>query len=268
MIRQPGGQVDEFARREHAISVLMNQSESRLDAFFFSLGLGPAFHGPASGWGRQKRIVSALMAAEERGDISAILDLINKTFSSGESASPKMGMATELPTPAQRPSADPARAGSITIDDSITSVFVVHGHDRELREQVARFIERVGAGNLEPVILAEQPARGQTLIENFESHASVAGYAIILLTPDDQAGQGSNDDRNPRARQNVILELGYFVGVLGRKRIAVLRRGDVEVPSDVAGVIFIEVDDEGAWKHKLAREMREAGLPIDFSRIV
>src|SRR5436309_864255 len=106
----------------------MKQSESRLEAFFFSLGLGDAFRGPASGWGRQKRIVSALMAAEERGDVSTILDLITKTFSSHESQSASLELTTESPTSAQRPSADPSRTSSTTIDDSTTSVFIVHGH--------------------------------------------------------------------------------------------------------------------------------------------
>jgi predicted nucleotide-binding protein len=89
-----------------------------------------------------------------------------------------------------------------------------------------------------------------------------------LLTPDDVGGIAQVGDRNFRGRQNVILELGYFVGALGRNRIALLRQGDVEVPSDISGVIYINADEAGAWKNKLSREMSKAGLPIDFSRII
>ncbi len=118
------------------------------------------------------------------------------------------------------------------------------------------------------MILAEQVNLGQTVIEKFERYASAAGYAIVLLTPDDLGSIASKAVSNPRGRQNVILELGHFVGVLGREHVAVLRQGDVEVPSDIAGVIFIDTDSAGAWKHRLCREMSAAGLPIDFSRIV
>jgi predicted nucleotide-binding protein len=268
--------VNEFARREHVMSLLMTQSESSLEALFFSLGLATAFRGPAAGWGRQKRIVSALMAAEERGDLSSILDLVEHRFAitSRVPSQPMPGLNANRettaipPVPERRPSADPERTGSPTIDDSVTSVFIVHGHDLALREQVARLVERVGAGRLEPVILGEQVDQGQTIIEKFERYASVAGYAIVLLTPDDLGGIASSVDRNPRGRQNVVLELGYFVGVLGRDRIAVLQQGDIEVPSDIAGVIYIRVDGAGAWKHKLCREMSAARLPIDFARIV
>lgn len=272
--------LEEFERRERTISLLMTQSESRLDAFFFSLGLAEDFRAPGAGWGRQKRIVSALAASEQRGDISRVLDLVNRTFTvttpadstvdttefrpSGDMA-PQASQAVQVPE--YRPSADPGRTGSPTIDDSVTSVFVVHGHNVTLKEQVARLVERIGAGRLEAIILAEQNNRGLTIIEKFETYASAAGFAIVLLTPDDLGGVAAGAGMSPRGRQNVILELGYFIGSLGRGRIAVLVQGDIEIPSDIAGVLYIRADDAGAWKHQLAREMSAAGLPIDYSRI-
>ena len=196
--------MDEFARREQAISLLMLQGESSLEAFFFSLGLGQAFRGPAEGWGRQKRIVSALVAAEEQGDLPSILDLIEKRYGKVSPASQPSALEPEArleegraaSSAEPRPSGDPTRTGSITIDDSVTSVFIVHGHDPALREQVARLVERVGTGRLEPVILAEQVERGQTIIEKFERYASVAGYAIVLLTPDDLGGVASSANKS------------------------------------------------------------------------
>lgn len=86
-------------------------------------------------------------------------------------------------------------------------VFLVHGHDNELKETVARFLEKIG---LIPIILHEQASKGQTIIEKFEEHSNVS-YAIVLMTPDDVGNLKSNKGKlNQRARQNVIFELGYF----------------------------------------------------------
>ena len=139
-------------------------------------------------------------------------------------------------------------------------VFVVHGRDRGARETVARFLENLG---LEPVILSETPAMGRTIIEKFEEHSQV-GFAIVLLTPDDVGSlRGYDREARPRARQNVIFELGFFVGRLGRGGVCALTRGDVEIPSDYAGVEYIHFDESDGWKEKLRRELETAGLPVD-----
>jgi len=133
---------------------------------------------------------------------------------------------------------------------------------------VARFIEHCG---ITPVILHEETDQGRTIIEKFEQNADV-DFAVVLLTPDDvgcaRADFGDNKDAlQPRARQNVILELGFFIGKLGRNHVCALRRGEVELPSDFSGVIYTPYDgaDEG-WKIKLVREMKAAGLPIDLNK--
>ena len=93
-------------------------------------------------------------------------------------------------------------------------VFLVHGHDNELKETVARFLEKIG---LIPIILHEQASKGQTIIEKFEEHSNVS-YAIVLMTPDDVGNLKSNKGKlNQRARQNVIFELGYFLDNLEEK---------------------------------------------------
>ena len=142
-------------------------------------------------------------------------------------------------------------------------VFVIHGRDNEVKETVARFLERL---DLEPIILAEQPGQGRTIIDKFEQHAQV-GFAVALLTPDD-AGSLQNDGNtlNPRARQNVIFELGFFIGKLGRKGVRALTKGEVEIPSDYAGVEYIPFDDGGGWKLRLVRELQSAGYNVDANK--
>jgi predicted nucleotide-binding protein len=141
-------------------------------------------------------------------------------------------------------------------------VFVVHGHDIGAREGVARFLESI---DLEPIILLEQPNSGQTIIEKFEAHAATASFAVILLTPDDLGGVAGSGPAE-RARQNVIYELGYFTGKLGRGRACLLRKGSVDMPSDLAGVIYTDLDAADGWKLKLVKELKAAGFNIDANK--
>jgi predicted nucleotide-binding protein len=146
-------------------------------------------------------------------------------------------------------------------------IFLVHGHDEAAKATVARFLDQVTEAGV--TILHEQADRGQTIIEKFEEHAGDAGYAVVLLTGDDAAAKsGATEGMLPRARQNVILELGFFIGRLGRERVAILYEQGVELPSDIAGVLFLPLDPEGAWKTKLAREMRAAQVPVDLEKLL
>ncbi len=148
---------------------------------------------------------------------------------------------------------------------STRSVFLVHGHDGELKESVARFLEQL---KLQAIILHEQPNSGRTVIEKFEQNAGV-DFAVILLTPDDEGYRaGNKDEVKLRARQNVILELGYFIGRLGRARICALYKGDVELPSDIHGVLYEPVNSPDGWKIKLAIELKQAGFEINLNLII
>lgn len=138
-------------------------------------------------------------------------------------------------------------------------VFIIHGRDDGAKETVARFIEKLG---LRSVVLHEQPNRGRTIIEKFEEHSDV-GFAVALLTPDDVgAMKGEEEEFRPRARQNVIFELGFFLGKIGRRRVCVLTSGGVEVPSDYDGVVYVSLDDK-AWKLTLVRELKASGFEVD-----
>lgn len=142
-------------------------------------------------------------------------------------------------------------------------VFIVHGHDNAAKESVARFLSKL---ELEPVVLHEQPNAGRTIIEKFEAHSDVA-FAVVLLTPDDIGHPAGNSAAaKSRARQNVILELGFFTAALGRSRVCALYVGGVEIPSDFAGVLYHELDPAGAWRLMLARELRAGGLEVDMNR--
>ncbi|WP_315716651.1 MULTISPECIES: nucleotide-binding protein [unclassified Bradyrhizobium] len=140
-------------------------------------------------------------------------------------------------------------------------VFVVHGHDEAALQAVARFLERL---ELPTIVLREQPDQGRTIIEKFEDCASRVGFTVVLLTPDDVAGTSSAPAA--RARQNVIFELGYFAGKLGRGRTCLLRRGEVEIPSDLYGVIYTELDPAEGWKIKLVKELKAAGMDFDANK--
>ncbi|MCA1717342.1 MAG: nucleotide-binding protein, partial [Actinobacteria bacterium] len=129
-----------------------------------------------------------------------------------------------------------------------------------MRESVARVLTTLG---LEPVILHEQPDRGRTIIEKFYDYSDV-GFAVVLLSPDDTgyANTGGPNTAQPRARQNVILELGFFLGKLGRENVVALHKGIVEIPSDFSGVLFKPFVSGGDWPYKLTRELRESGYKV------
>ena len=161
------------------------------------------------------------------------------------------------------PKGQPVSAAPSSIARS--RVFIVHGHDNEAKALAARCVERLG---LQPIILHEQANRGRTVIEKFEDYADVK-FAIVLLTPDDVIAVKSEEDKlESRARQNVILELGYFIGKLGREHVCALRKGEVDLPSDIHGIVWTPMDEGGAWQWKLAGEMKAAGLDVDANRLL
>jgi len=139
-------------------------------------------------------------------------------------------------------------------------IFVVHGSNEGARETVARYLEKI---KLNPIILHEQPNNGRTIIEKFEDYSDVS-FAIVLLTCDD-IGRKKDDPESkntPRARQNVIFELGFFIGKLGRKRVCAIYEDGVELPSDYHGLLYIKYDSAGAWKHQLTKELKAGGIPV------
>ncbi len=148
------------------------------------------------------------------------------------------------------------------------NVFIVHGHNEEMKLAVARAIEKL---KLTPIILHEQPNKGKTIIEKFTDNSDVA-FAVVLLSSDDIAYSKKNKPETAkyRARQNVIFELGYFIGKLGRERVIALHEivSDFEIPSDYSGVLFVPFDNNGKWQFDIVRELKAIGIQVDANNIL
>lgn len=158
---------------------------------------------------------------------------------------------------------EPTDLSNSTKDDKYkiksNKIFIVHGRDEAMKLTVKDFIKDAG---LDPVILHEQLDAGQTVIEKFLNSSKEVGFAIVLFSPDDE-GKLKNCDAElqGRARQNVILEYGFFVGVLGRENTFALVKKDVELPNDMSGLIYNQY--EGDWKITLLKVLRSKGYDID-----
>ena len=161
--------------------------------------------------------------------------------------------------------------GNEDISDNSThilgeEVFIIHGRNEAAKHAIARFVERLG---LKAIILDEQPDDGLTIIEKLEREAQNVGFAIAALTPDDVGALKDEADEQLklRARQNVIFELGYFMGKLGRPRVCLLIEGELENPSDLDGLLYVPMNSPNEWQLKLATAMQQVGLPVDLNKL-
>lgn len=142
-------------------------------------------------------------------------------------------------------------------------IFIVHGHNEGILQTVARVLEKQ---NLKPIILKEEPSEGLTIIEKFETN-SKSDFAIILLTADDEGNKKGASKLNLRARQNVVFEMGYFFALLGRNKVICLRENGVEVPSDISGRVYINIDENDKWKLSLIKELKHAGFDVTADKL-
>lgn len=147
---------------------------------------------------------------------------------------------------------------------STSEVFIVHGHDDLAKTKTARFIEKLG---LKPIILHEQTNSGKTIIEKIEEYSNV-GFGIVLYTPCDKGFENGHEKSvKNRARQNVVFEHGYLIGKIGRQNVCALVKGDLEVPNDISGVVYLKMDEEDSWHFKIAKELKSSGYEIDMNRL-
>jgi len=198
---------------------------------------------------RANTFLLTALGPDEASHFTSLDDSVNWP----ESVAMKIGYLEGLVANAESAGVNPVVSGATQVVASDgRKVFIVHGHDEAAKESAARFLGRLG---LEPIILHEQASGGRTIIEKFETYSGDVVFAVVLLTPDDVGSPASESSNlKKRARQNVIMELGYFIGRLGRTRVCALHKGDVELPSDYQGVLYIEMDPGGAWKAKLAQD--------------
>lgn len=142
-------------------------------------------------------------------------------------------------------------------------VFVVYGHDENIELKIAQFIRLI---DLEPVILNEKANGGKTIIEKLEENSDV-GFAVVLYTPDDIV-LNDNSEKYKQPRPNVIFEYGYFIGKLGRTRVALLVKDDIKEHSDIIGTGYIKIDEHEGWKLQVAKELKSAGYAIDLNKVI
>jgi predicted nucleotide-binding protein len=145
-----------------------------------------------------------------------------------------------------------------------TKVFIVHGRDEFSKISTARYIEKLG---LNAIILHEQASSGNTIIEKIEANTNV-GFAIVIYTPCDTGGLANQTESKFRARQNVVFEHGYLIAKLGRKNVCALVKGDIEIPNDISGVVYVSMDEHNAWQISIAKELRAAGFSIDMNKVI
>lgn len=177
-------------------------------------------------------------AAKQREESGGILD----------ASAVQTSIAEPVSTKSQSPS-----------DDRMPNrVFVVHGQNDAVRTAVVEVLKQVG---LEAIVLHEQPNMGRHLLTKFIEEADLITFAVVLMT-DDDIGTFKGGSLAPRARQNVILELGYFLSHLGQQRVCALITPGLETPSDFDGIVYIRMDAAGNWKGELLRELRAAGMPL------
>ena len=143
--------------------------------------------------------------------------------------------------------------------ESTNKVFIVHGHNNEIKQIIARTLSQL---KLEPIILHEKAEQGRTIIEKFEQNSSDVNFAIILLTADDEGKAKAEVDYKARARQNVVFEMGYFIGKLGREKVFLLLENGVDKPGDLDGIVYVPIDAAEGWKLKLVRELKAAGYNV------
>lgn len=176
-----------------------------------------------------------------------------------------LGVSAPTATPNLTPQASPAAT------KPNEKVFVVHGHDSVAREQLELVLHKLG---LDPYVLANTAGGGLTIIESLEAeiggHPDAARFGIVLMTPDD-VGYSKRDGESklePRARQNVVLEMGILISALRRPNVAILKKGHLEVPSDADGILYIGFNDHvKETVPRLADRLNQAGFKIDATAI-
>lgn len=250
-----------------ARNVISEWGHTEIDDFLLEAGVDTLVAGREVGSRRDRANAIIKFAFENPTAITAekflfSFFIINKTTSTTKdiaaevtnNGEPDFGTDSTLTFPEV-----PNQKADETSRKSPNRVFVVHGQNESARDEVVKFLSRVG---LIGIVLHDQPNMGRHLLTKFIEEAELVTFAIVLMTDDDVGGL-KGDKLAPRARQNVILELGYFLSHLGQSRICALVTPGLETPSDFDGIVYIKMDDDGKWKTELKRELQAAEMPLN-----
>lgn len=236
---------------------LAERSHTEIDDFLLEVGIPDLTAGREIGskHDRANAIVQYALAHPEA--ITAESRLLSVHIVEMQKAAPPAGDPefTQLPTPPVATQAkEKARITAIP-----NRVFVVHGRNEIARREVVAFLTSLG---VEAVVLHDRPNMGRHLLTKFIDEAGLVAFAVVLMTADD-VGAARGGREAPRARQNVILELGYFLSHLGLSKVCALVTPGLETPSDFNGIVYVEMDQRGRWKVELKRELAAAGMPLN-----
>jgi predicted nucleotide-binding protein len=143
-------------------------------------------------------------------------------------------------------------------------IFIVHGHDLHARDSLVDVLRRL---KFEPIVLADEPGKSRTIIEQLENNTLNIGFGFIIYSPDDIGRSKAGMDK-PRTRQNVVFEHGLLIGLLKRERTCALLLGELEEPSDIKGMLYVQVNDIKGEGLKIARVLKDAGYLVDISALV
>jgi len=230
--------------------VVSNWGHTQINDFLLEVGINDLDAVARSGSRRDRAIAivkfildNPSVATAENSLLSAFL--VRRTL--GEVAVPEEDRELEPPLPVK-----------VSTSRSPNRVFVVHGQNEKTRDSVVAFLESVG---LRAIVLHDQPNMGRHLLTKFIDEAELVTFAVVLMTDDDEGGAKGQELR-PRARQNVILELGYFLAHLGQPKVCALITPGLETPSDFDGIVYIKMDDTGTWQKDLKRELVAAKMPL------
>lgn len=249
------------SRREllDARNIIAEWSHTELDDFLLEAGVPGLEAGRALG-SRRNRANTIIEYALANPSATTAEKSMLSAFVARATAKQYEAHRPAFDTPLINAAVEPVSTkGKSAHDDRVPNrVFIVHGQKDTARTAVVEVLKQVG---LEAIILHEQPNMGRHLLTKFIEEAELVTFAIVLMT-DDDVGSLKDGKLAPRARQNVILELGYFLSHLGQERVCALITPGLETPSDFDGIVYIRMDDARNWERELLRELRAAGMPL------
>lgn len=238
-------------------------SHTEIDEFLLEAGLTDLAAGRDIGSRRDRANAIIKYALANQGATTAenalfSLLLVNRSSFTTDIVTPDQFEKDFSGPPAPSSDSSPASATD-TSNRSPNRVFVVHGQNEHARQRVTSFLKSVG---LQGVVLHDQPNMGRHLLTKFIDEADLVTFAIVVMTDDDVGSMKESSSLAPRARQNVILELGYFLSHLGQPRVCALITPGLETPSDFDGIVYIKMDDGNNWQTELKRELLAAKMPL------